>query len=50
MPNIKSEVLAQQECSKKKVFLKILQNSLKATVCRSLFYNEGAADMDKSNF
>ena len=47
MSNIKSEALTQ-ECSKGKVFLKILQKSLENNcVCRSLFYNEGAGVMDK---
>ena len=32
MSNIKSEALVQ-ECSKRKVFLKILQNSLKKQLC-----------------
>ena len=47
MSNIKLEALAQ-EFSKRKVFLKILQNSLEnKQECRSLFYNEGAGCMDK---
>ena len=46
MSNMKSEALAQ-ECSKKV----ILKNSAKlTTACRSIFYNEGAACIDKSNF
>ena len=36
MPNIKLEVLAQ-ECSKKKVFLKLLQNSLKNNSVQQYF-------------
>ena len=45
MSNIKLEALVQ-ECSKRKLFSKIMQNSL-GTVCRSLFYNEGVGCMDK---
>ena len=46
MSKIKSEAPAQ-ESSKRKVFLKILQNSLEITVCMSPFYDEGEGCMDK---
>ena len=46
MSKIKSEAPAQ-ECSKRKVFLKILQNSLENTVCASRFYDEDEGCMDK---
>ena len=49
MSTIKSEALSQ-ECSKRKVFLKFCRTHWKTTVCRILFYNEGAGFMDKSNF
>ena len=39
MSKIKSEAPAQK-CSKRKVFLKILQNSLENTVRASRFYDE----------
>ena len=45
MSNIKSEAFAQ-ECSKREVFLKLPQNSLENTMCRGLFYSEGADFMN----
>ena len=49
MSNIKSEALAQ-ECSKKKVFLKILQISPENNYVQDSFYNEGPGFMDKGKF
>ena len=46
MPNKKSEVLGQ-ECSKRKVFLQILQNSLENNCVQESLLNEGAGFMDK---
>ena len=46
MSNINSEAPAQ-ECLKRKVFLKIQQNSLENNCVRESFYNEGAGFMDK---
>ena len=48
MSNIKSEPLAQ-ECSERKVFLKISRTDWKTTVRGSLFYNKNA-ECIKPNF